>query len=88
MAQCAEITEQTRNLNLLIIDRNQVRNLEDNRVTVESLFTVSDLPENNLFGLSAGSSVDAVADGSWVLLEGLSAGEHDITIFGIQHGQL
>ena len=39
----------------LIIDRNQVRNLEDNRVTVESLFTVSDLPENNLFGLSAGS---------------------------------
>ena len=87
LAQCAEITEQTRNLKL-IIDRNQVRNLEDNRVTVESLFTVSDLPENNLFGLSAGSSVDAVADGYWVLLEGLSAGEHDITIFGIQHGQL
>jgi hypothetical protein len=86
LAQCAEITAQTRNLKL-IIDRNQVRNLEDNRVTAESLFTVV-LPENNVFGLDAGTSIDAVADGYWVLLEGLSAGEHDITIFGIQHGQL
>jgi hypothetical protein len=87
LAQCADFTEQTRNLKL-IIDRNQVRNLEDNRVTVESLFTISDLPENNLFGLPAGSSIDAVADGYWVLIENLSAGEHDITVVGKQHGHL
>jgi hypothetical protein len=87
LAQCADRTEQTRNLKL-IIDGKQVRNLEDNRVTVKSLFTVSDLPENNLFGLDPGTSIDAVADGYWVLIEDLPAGEHDITVVGKQHGHL
>jgi hypothetical protein len=86
LAQCADFTAQTKNLKL-IIDRKQVRNLEDNRVTVESLFTVV-LPENNVYGLDAGTSIDAVADGYWVLIEGLSAGQHDITVVGKQHGHL
>jgi hypothetical protein len=30
---------------------------------------------------------DAVADGYWVLIEDLPAGEHEITIVGKQHGQ-
>ncbi len=81
LEQCREITDQTRNLQLTI-DRNQVQNLEeDNRVTYESLFTVV-LPENNLFGLPAGTSIDAVADGYWAQIEGLSAGEHTIRVIG------
>ena len=36
--------------------------------------------------MTPGSYV-AVADGYWVLIEGLSAGEHTITVEGKSHGQ-
>jgi hypothetical protein len=87
LAQCAEITDQTKNLKL-IIDGNKVRNLDSYRVTNSEFFTIEAV-ENNIFqalGLPPGS-YDAVADGYWVLIEGLSAGEHDITVVGKQHGQ-
>jgi hypothetical protein len=87
LAQCAEITDQTKNLKL-IIDGKKVRNLENYRVTNSEFFTIEAV-ENNIFqalGLPPGS-YDAVADGYWVLIEGLSAGEHDITVVGKQHGQ-
>jgi hypothetical protein len=86
LARATEITDQTRNLKL-IIDRNQVRNLESYRVTHSELFTFEAV-ENNVFqpfGLTAGSWV-AVADGYWVLIEGLSAGEHTITVIGGANG--
>ena len=85
MAQCTEIVDQTKNP-LLIIDGNKVRNLESYRVTNPSFFTV-DFPENNIFEPTPAGSYDAVADGYWVLIEGLSAGEHDITMVGKLHGQ-
>ena len=50
-----------------------------------TFFTV-ELPENNFFGKSAGS-YEAVEVGYWVLIEGLSAGEHTITVDGKSHGQ-
>jgi hypothetical protein len=85
LAQCTEIVDQTKNP-LLIIDGNKVRNLESYRVTNPSFFTV-DFPENNIFEPTPAGSYDAVADGYWVLIEGLSAGEHDITVVGKLHGQ-
>lgn len=85
LAQCTEIVDQTKNP-LLIIDGNKVRNLESYRVTNPSFFTV-DFPENNIFEPTPAGSYDAVADGYWVLIEGLSAGEHDITMVGKLHGQ-
>jgi hypothetical protein len=85
LAQCTEIIDQQKNLKLTI-DGNQVRNLERNRVTNPSFFTV-DFPENNIFEPTPAGSYDAVADGYWVLIEGLSAGEHDITVVGKLHGQ-
>ena len=39
------------------------------------------LPENNIFGLPAGTT-QAVADGFWILLEPLTAGNHDIQFGG------
>ena len=84
LAQCREFIDQQKNLKL-IIDGEKVRNLESYRVTNPSFFTV-ELPENNLFGAPAGS-YDAVADGYWALIEGLSAGEHTITVVGKLHGE-
>jgi hypothetical protein len=85
LAQCTEIVDQTKNP-LLIIDGNKVRNLESYRVTNPSFFTV-EFPDNNIFEPTPAGSYDAVADGYWVLIEGLSAGEHDITVVGKLHGQ-
>jgi hypothetical protein len=85
LAQCAEITDQQKNLKL-IIDGNKVQNLESYRVTNPSFFTV-DFPENNIFEPTPAGSYDAVADGYWALIQGLSAGEHDITVVGKLHGQ-
>jgi hypothetical protein len=39
------------------------------------------LPENNIFGLPAGTT-EAVADGFWILLEPLTAGNHEIQFGG------
>jgi hypothetical protein len=86
LAQCTEIVDQTKTQKMLIIDGNKVRNLESYRVTNPSFFTV-DFPENNIFEPTPAGSYDAVADGYWVLIEGLSAGEHDITVVGKLHGQ-
>jgi hypothetical protein len=88
LARVTDITDQTKNLKLRI-DGVYVRNLESYRVTNSELFTFEAV-ENNVFqpfGLTPGSYV-AVADGYWVLIEDLPAGEHDITVVGIQHGQL
>jgi hypothetical protein len=85
LAQCTEIVNQQKNLKL-IIDGNKVQNLESYRVTNPSFFTV-EFPENNIFEPTPAGSYDAVADGYWVLIEGLSAGEHDITVVGKLHGQ-
>jgi hypothetical protein len=88
LATCTEITDQTKNLKLRI-DGKYVRNLESYRVTNSELFTF-ELVENSIFepfGLSPGSYV-AVADGYWVLIEDLPAGEHDITVVGKQHGHV
>jgi hypothetical protein len=86
LAICKDFTAQTKNLQL-IIDGKHVRNLESFRVTNSEFFTI-DAVDDNIFeplGLPAGS-YNAVADGYWALIEGLSAGEHDITIVGKQHG--
>ena len=83
-AQAEEILAQNRNLKL-IIDGERVRDLEIHKVANPTFFTV-ELPENNLFGISAGS-YEAVEVGYWVLIEGLSAGEHTITVDGKSHGQ-
>jgi hypothetical protein len=86
LAICTDITDQTKNLKLRI-DGKYVRNLESYRVTNSEFFTIEAV-ENNIFqpfGLAPGS-YDAVADGYWVLIEGLSAGEHDITVVGKEHG--
>jgi hypothetical protein len=83
-AQAEEILAQNRNLKL-IIDGERVRDLKSYKVANPSFFTV-ELPENNLFGISAGS-YEAVEVGYWVLIEGLSAGEHTITVDGKSHGQ-
>ena len=85
LALCTEIIDQQTNLKL-IIDGNKVGNLESNRVTNPSFFTV-DFPENNIFEPTPAGSYDAVADGNWALIDGLSAGEHDITVVGKLHGQ-
>jgi hypothetical protein len=84
LAQAEEILAQQRNLKL-IIDGEQIRDLESYLVTNPTFFTV-ELPEDNIFGISAGS-YEAVAVGYWVLIEGLSAGEHTITVDGKMHGQ-
>jgi hypothetical protein len=87
LAQCREFTDQTKNLKLRI-DGKYVRDLESYRVTNTEFFTIEAV-ENNIFqplGLPPGS-YDAVADGYWVLIEGLSAGEHTIIVDGKQHGQ-
>jgi hypothetical protein len=86
LAICTDITDQTKNLKLRI-DGQYVRNLESYRVTNTEFFTIEAV-ENNIFqplGLPAGT-YEAVADGYWVLIEGLSAGEHTITVDGKQHG--
>ena len=86
LAICTDITDQTKNLKLRI-DGKYVRNLESYRVTNSEFFTIEAV-ENNIFqplGLPAGT-YEAVADGYWVLIEGLSAGEHTITVDGKQHG--
>jgi hypothetical protein len=85
LAQCTEIINQQKNLEL-IIDGNKVRNLESYRVTNPSFFTVH-FPENNIFEPTPAGDYPAVADGYWVLIQGLSAGEHDITVVGKLHGQ-
>jgi hypothetical protein len=85
LALCTEIVNQQKNLKL-IIDGNKVQNLESYRVTNPSFFTV-DFPENNIFEPTPAGSYDAVADGYWALIEGLSVGEHDITVVGKLHGQ-
>jgi hypothetical protein len=88
LATATDFTDQTKNLKLRI-DGKYVRNLESYRVTNSELFTFEAV-ENNVFqplGLGPGSYV-AVADGYWALIEGLSAGEHEITIDGKQHGHL
>jgi hypothetical protein len=84
LAQAEEILAQQKNLKL-IIDGNKVRNLESYKVTNPTFFTV-ELPENNFFGISAGS-YQGVAVGYWVLIEGFSAGEHTLTVDGKEHGQ-
>jgi hypothetical protein len=88
LARVTDITDQTKNLKLRI-DGVYVRNLESYRVTNSELFTFEAVEDNVFqpFGLTPGSYV-AVADGYWVLIEDLPAGEHDITVVGIQHGQL
>jgi hypothetical protein len=83
-AQAEEILAQNRNLKL-IIDGERIRDLESHKVANSDFFAV-ELPENNLFGISAGS-YEAVEVGFWVLIEGLSAGEHTITVDGKSHGQ-
>jgi hypothetical protein len=83
-AQAEEILAQNRNLKL-IIDGERIRDLESYKVANPTFFTV-ELPENNLFGISSGS-YEAVEVGYWVLIEGLSAGEHTITVDGKSHGQ-
>ena len=55
-------------------------------MTNPSFFTVV-FPENNIFEPSPAVSYDAVADGNWALLVGLSAGVHDLTVVGKLHGQ-
>jgi hypothetical protein len=85
LAQCTEIINQQKNLKL-IIDGSKVQNLESYRVTNPSFFTV-DFPENNIFEPTPAGSYDAVADGYWALIQGLSAGEHTITVDGKLHGQ-
>ncbi len=84
LAQAEEILAQQRNLKL-IIDGEKVRDLESYKVTNPTFFTV-ELPEDNLFGISAGP-YQAVAVGYWVQIEGLSPGEHTITVAGVVHGQ-
>ena len=49
------------------------------RQTSSALFSIA-LPDDNLFGAPKGS-YDAVSDGYWVAVEGLSAGPHTL-IFG------
>jgi hypothetical protein len=53
------------------------------RQTSSALFSIA-LPDDNLFGAPKGS-YDAVSDGYWVAVEGLSAGPHTL-IFGATSG--
>lgn len=83
-AQAEEILAQNRNLKL-IIDGERIRDLQTHKVGNSEFFTV-ELPENNIFGIDPGS-YEAVEVGYWVLIEGLSTGEHTITVEGKSHGQ-
>ena len=40
------------------------------------------MPENNILGLPANTSTQAVADGNWVFLKPLSQGKHEIIFKG------
>ena len=88
-AQAEEILAQNRNLKL-IIDGERIRDLESYKVANPTFFTV-ELPEDNFFDSPGfdlpGGTYEAVAVGYWVLIEGLSAGEHTITVDGKSHGQ-
>ena len=85
LAQCREFMDQQKNLKL-IIDGQKVQNLETNYRVTNPTFFIVDFAENNIFGAPAGSD-QAVADGYWALIEGLSPGEHTISVVGKLHGQ-
>jgi len=63
------------------IDEQSVQNLESYRVA-SPLFTFGPLPENNLLGLSEGTTSPAVSDGYFVMLAPLSPGSHTIHFTG------
>ena len=63
-----------------IVDGIAIPNLEKYRI--QSLPFNFTLPENNILGLPANTSTQAVADGNWVFLKPLSQGKHEIIFKG------
>ena len=61
------------------VDGIPLQDLDSYRVE-SSLFEFT-LPEDNILGLPAGPS-QAVADGYWIMLPPLSAGKHEIYVYG------
>jgi hypothetical protein len=62
------------------VDGVSLQDLQNYRAQSPALFNVT-FPENNLFGIPPGSS-EAVADGYWVMLQPLPAGQHTIQFRG------
>ena len=63
-----------------IVDGIAISDLEKYRI--QSLPFNFTLPENNILGLPANTSTQAVADGNWVFLKPLSQGKHEIIFKG------
>jgi hypothetical protein len=62
------------------VDGVSLQDLQNYRAQSPALFNVT-FPENNIFGIPQGSS-EAVADGYWVMLQPLPAGQHTIQFRG------
>jgi hypothetical protein len=77
---CAKtIQDQVSNLTASV-DEVPISNLERYRIQSPS-FNFS-LPKNNILGLPANTTTQAIADGNWVFLEPLSTGYHKIMFKG------
>jgi hypothetical protein len=64
----------------MTVDGREIQDLENYRV--ESPLFEFTLPDNNILGIQGGGSSLSVSDGYWVMLAPLSAGEHEIYIYG------
>lgn len=63
------------------IDGRTIQALPDYRVQ-SPLFTIGPLPDNNLFGVAAGTTSQSVSDGVYLMLAPLSVGAHTIHFQG------
>lgn len=82
LISCAEFFMDQVDILEVSIDGQDVTNLEESRVQ-SPLFKIV-YPEDNVFGVTANTGIPqkSIADGFWVLLDGLEAGEHTIEFKG------
>jgi hypothetical protein len=81
LRSCAEFLADHVEDMVVTIDGVALQNLESYRVQ-SPLFEFGPLPDPNIFGLTPGATSPAVADGFYILLAPLSAGQHTIHFSG------
>src|SRR5918994_6340280 len=80
LRECAKTFQDQTTYAQVTINGTAIENLDKFR-TQSQLFNVT-FPENNIFGISSGST-QAVSDGIWIILKPLPLGEHKIGFRGI-----
>lgn len=81
LAACAEFLADHVEDMVVTLDGRPLKNLEGYRAQ-SPLFEFGPLPNPNIFGLTPGATSPAVADGYYILLAPLSAGDHTIHFSG------